>query len=148
MLNSNRRFSWETAQAIRAAHKRGVTQAELARQYGVTQTAVSAIICFKSYKQPLPTAAERREARLLRRNAREHGITVENLKALGIECHICGGTKTGRWGTLHTDHDHRTGKVRGKLCVGCNQGLGHFRESIRLLKKAISYLRKHGGKRC
>lgn len=41
------------------------------------------------------------------------------------------------------DHNHKTGKIRGVLCVTCNTGLGHFRESIETLKEAIAYLKQY-----
>lgn len=43
---------------------------------------------------------------------------------------------------LSIDHDHKTGKVRGLLCVKCNIVLGHVNDDIGLLKKLIEYLRK------
>jgi hypothetical protein len=56
------------------------------------------------------------------------------------ECAICG--KVAEWGKrgLHRDHDHKTGKTRGYLCHNCNVGLGHFKDSPKLLQKAIEYL--------
>lgn len=42
---------------------------------------------------------------------------------------------------IHTDHNHRTGNVRGFLCKTCNLGLGYFGDSMELLHQAITYLR-------
>jgi hypothetical protein len=63
-------------------------------------------------------------------------------------CAICRQTpeeldkRTGRMKakSLHTDHNHKTGKVRGFLCSTCNTGLGNFRDSIDNLRNAIQYL--------
>ena len=41
---------------------------------------------------------------------------------------------------LAIDHCHSTGKIRGLLCDRCNHGLGHFKDDINLLIKAIEYL--------
>ncbi len=38
------------------------------------------------------------------------------------------------------DHDHETSKMRGLLCIACNNGLGQFKDNIELLKRAIEYL--------
>lgn len=38
------------------------------------------------------------------------------------------------------DHDHATKRVRALLCRHCNTGLGHFRESPKLMLTAIQYL--------
>lgn len=43
---------------------------------------------------------------------------------------------------IQKDHCHKTDKKRGKLCFNCNVGLGSFRDSRSLLKKAIRYLKK------
>lgn len=53
------------------------------------------------------------------------------------ECIICGERQEAR---LAIDHDHATGKVRGALCMKCNLGLGHFRDSPELLRYAALYL--------
>lgn len=42
--------------------------------------------------------------------------------------------------TVHIDHCHTTGKIRGLLCNKCNSGLGFFKENQEYLKKAIEYL--------
>ena len=41
---------------------------------------------------------------------------------------------------LCIDHEHETGTIRGLLCCTCNLGLGHFFDSVELLKAAIEYL--------
>lgn len=45
--------------------------------------------------------------------------------------------------TFCIDHNHKTGKVRGLICMDCNIGLGHFKDSIIFLERAINYLKIH-----
>ena len=54
------------------------------------------------------------------------------------KCPICGDLLNDNY---HTDHDHKTGRVRGILCSYCNQGLGQFKDNVESLKNAIEYLR-------
>jgi hypothetical protein len=42
--------------------------------------------------------------------------------------------------SLHVDHDHRTGEIRGLLCMRCNNALGLFRENSDLLRRAARYV--------
>ena len=44
--------------------------------------------------------------------------------------------------TAHVDHCHKTKKVRGLLCKTCNLLLGHAKEDINKLFKAIDYLKE------
>lgn len=74
----------------------------------------------------------------------KYGITVEQrdelLESQGNCCAICKSIDPGPKG-WHTDHCHKTGRVRGILCNGCNVGLGHFKESVAVLNAAaIEYL--------
>jgi hypothetical protein len=56
-------------------------------------------------------------------------------------CEICGeDQKDGR--SLSKDHDHKTGKLRGKLCHLCNRGIGMFRDNPHRLRAAAMYLEK------
>ena len=55
------------------------------------------------------------------------------------ECEIC-STKTD----LVVDHNHNTGKVRGRICGLCNTMLGHAKDSVANLESAINYLKKNG----
>src|SRR5262245_32747027 len=45
----------------------------------------------------------------------------------GGGCAVCGRPpKPDK--SLHVDHDHETGHVRGLLCFSCNAALGHFQD--------------------
>jgi hypothetical protein len=80
----------------------------------------------------------------------KYGITLEQqkdiLKSQKGRCAICGTKEPrGRFNKWQTDHDHEhieNGKVRGLLCYPCNSGLGHFKDSVRILQEAIFYLEK------
>jgi hypothetical protein len=54
-------------------------------------------------------------------------------------CDICGIAPDR---TLHLDHCHVTGRVRGLLCGGCNMGIGSLRADVQVLKSAIKYIQK------
>ena len=43
------------------------------------------------------------------------------------------------------DHSHKTGKVRGILCVSCNTGIGLLQDSPEVLESAAEYLKKDNG---
>ena len=75
---------------------------------------------------------------------RHYGVGIEAYdyffnKQNGL-CAIC-GLPPGKKG-FHIDHDHKTGKIRGLLCVCCNLGLGGFRDNPNILQNAIKYLEK------
>lgn len=63
----------------------------------------------------------------------------------GGVCAICGKPEKtvihGRQISLAVDHCHDTGQVRGLLCRGCNNSIGHFGHDINILEKAIQYLK-------
>jgi hypothetical protein len=70
-----------------------------------------------------------------------HNITSEQYWEMflsqGGVCKICGRPSVK---TLHVDHDHRTGEIRGLLCSQCNSLLGFCDDSVVRLQKAIKYL--------
>ncbi len=57
-------------------------------------------------------------------------------------CMICSSPPKTK--SLHIDHDHKTGKVRGLLCHGCNTAIGLLKEDIEIMKKAIQYIQENG----
>ena len=75
---------------------------------------------------------------------KNYGITLEDYNRMFGEqngcCKICGKHQQDLKASLHVDHNHTTGKVRGLLCHHCNVGIGHFEDNIALLSNAIAYL--------
>lgn len=41
------------------------------------------------------------------------------------------------------DHNHKTNRIRGILCMPCNALLGHAKDTIEILENAIHYLKSH-----
>jgi len=72
----------------------------------------------------------------------KYNLTMDEVAAMRAKgCGICGSMGgTGRWGNLHIDHDHRTGRIRGALCHDCNLGIGRFKDDVTLLLRAVEYL--------
>lgn len=74
---------------------------------------------------------------------RRYGLTLEQydemLAAQGGVCAICRKPRPEER-TLHIDHDHQTGKIRGLLCFRCNNALGDFDEEYELFVRAADYL--------
>lgn len=75
-----------------------------------------------------------------------HRINLDSYKrmyeAQGGRCAICSAQKDPNG--LVIDHNHKTGKVRGLLCPGCNTGLGLFKDSPDVLELAMQYLEERG----
>jgi hypothetical protein len=90
------------------------------------------------YVQKRPRARERKLERV-------YGLTAEDmmcmLAAQKNRCAVCGTpfalTK------LNVDHCHRTGKVRGLLCGGCNRAAGQIGDDPERLRKLLAYVERH-----
>jgi ribosomal protein L34E len=83
---------------------------------------------------------------------RDFGITLEYyhelLESQNECCAICGKpevikTQRGNVRMLSVDHDHTTREVRGLLCMKCNSLIGHAKEEVSILERAIAYLKKY-----
>lgn len=76
----------------------------------------------------------------------KYGIDInvynEMLRKQKFCCKICETNVKDLSRALAVDHCHVTGVVRGLLCGPCNVALGSFKDNIKLLKKAITYLEK------
>lgn len=78
----------------------------------------------------------------------KYGLTMEQRQKLFDEqegkCAICScdihldGSRNATQAVI--DHCHSSGKIRGMLCNLCNQGLGHFKDNIEAIERAIKYL--------
>lgn len=95
----------------------------------------------KTWKERHP---EKRKEILRNSRIRAYGISPETyyemLEKQGNECAICKTKSTRR--AMNIDHDHKTGKVRGLLCDGCNLSLGHF-EREGFMEKVSKYLAQY-----
>ena len=81
------------------------------------------------------------KSRLLCQLSYRRSMNCSHQQGDGVVCAICKKPcRTGR--SLAKDHDHKTGKVRGRLCLHCNVGLGHFQDSPALLLRAVDYLHR------
>jgi len=109
-----------------------------------------------SSTQPKGWSTEERAAYMREWNFRKKfGITGEGYDRMLAEqnfvCAICQkperhiSKKTGKARALHVDHDHHDPnlKVRGLLCSDCNTGIGHFKDDVEILRRAIAYLESH-----
>lgn len=73
--------------------------------------------------------------------------TIQELKATFTGCcAICGVSEEKSSRKLAMDHSHLTGRFRGWLCWHCNQGLGRFKDSRKLLSVASKYLKEANDK--
>jgi hypothetical protein len=74
---------------------------------------------------------------------RKYGLTIEQYDAMLAEqgggCAICTRPPSESI-SLHVDHDHETGRIRGLLCFRCNNSLGDLEDSPQLLLAALNYV--------
>lgn len=76
---------------------------------------------------------------------RDHKITKQAYDGMYVAqrgcCVICGKHQSEFKNRLAVDHSHKTGKIRGLLCITCNAGLGMFQDNPQILANAIEYLK-------
>lgn len=83
--------------------------------------------------------AERHRVWLLKTR---YNITISEYEKIlsdqGGVCAICHEAPAGK--TLHVDHDHGSGRIRGLLCYRCNVGIGYMKDYSDRLKRAAEYV--------
>ena len=96
-----------------------------------------------------PAYREKVALRLRENNfKRKYGLTLaawhDMFAAQNGQCALCAEIlDASNIASIHVDHAHDTGKVRGLLCNFCNTGLGMFRDSPDLMQKAAEYILTH-----
>jgi hypothetical protein len=106
----------------------------------------------KSWQEANPervrASAQRNRSKKLKKMRELHlrrnfGLSIDEYERLleqqGGGCAICQSPPTPGI-SLHVDHDHGSGEIRGLLCFRCNNGIGLFRENPDLLQDAARYV--------
>jgi hypothetical protein len=130
---------------LAAKHQRYVANPEAAKARAKRwqQANPERVNAIQRARRATPEAKRRARAEHL---MRKYGLTLEQydamLKGQGGGCFICGRAPREDI-SLHVDHDHATGRIRGILCFCCNNALADFKEDPKLLAKAVSYLMEH-----
>lgn len=100
-------------------------------------------LCLKAYNAQ-PKERLRRAGHLFDRDLkRAYGITSEDWARMynsqGGQCAGC-KNRLGFDRNTHVDHCHKTGRIRGLLCHGCNVALGRVEDSPETLRRLADYL--------
>jgi hypothetical protein len=75
------------------------------------------------------------------RRKRNHGLTDDQLEKIlePAVCECCGSSKR-----VAIDHDHKTGKVRGLLCLYCNTALGKLDDDVPRMLSLCEWVLRSG----
>jgi hypothetical protein len=72
----------------------------------------------------------------------KYGIGADDVDELirqqGGLCAVCREREAKQ-----VDHDHRTGEIRGIVCLHCNAAMGAFHDDPDLIRRAIEYVKRH-----
>lgn len=84
---------------------------------------------------------ERQKLYLKNRRLSAFGLDSESFdKILESQNGLCAICKVPSLKTLHVDHNHSSGKVRGLLCFKCNVAVGLLKDNIENTKSLLEYL--------
>lgn len=77
---------------------------------------------------------------------RKYKIGIDDFQRMLVSqngvCAICRCKNNQIGKSLHIDHDHASGLIRGLLCHGCNTGIGNLKDSAATLRAAADYLER------
>ena len=82
----------------------------------------------REWKKANPEISKKQERKYkLKRHYKLTPLEWDKLfEAQGKVCALCKASDPGTKSGWHTDHDHKTGRVRGILCFICNRHIGIF----------------------
>lgn len=73
-----------------------------------------------------------------------YGITIDDYNAMFEEqqgcCAICQKHQSEFKKSLHVDHNHKTGQIRGLLCHNCNLAIGRLQDNPVIISRALEYV--------
>lgn len=100
----------------------------------------------REYKREWQRKPEQVEKRKIKHRERAYKLSETDYQTMlgeqGHLCKLCENPLIKGYNTIHIDHCHETGRVRGILCQPCNQGIGFLRHDEEILRKAIVYVKK------
>src|SRR3990167_3365938 len=139
LIPIRRKYNKEYTKRPEVVAKAKIKNMELREHRRAYKKTISGKIAEKKYrdnhKEEIRT---RSEIHRLRR----YGLTPEKVAELKVlQNNLCLICESSILVKFHIDHSHITGKVRGLLCTPCNMGLGLFKDSRKLLERAIEYLK-------
>lgn len=112
-------------------------------------------------EKPLSEFYVRKDSGRLRRDCKHCQIERQRYRKFGVcntrydemlvrqkgQCAVCHSLlNSSRYTKFAVDHNHRTGQVRGLLCMNCNTAIGLMKDSPLRLRAAACYLETSGSK--
>lgn len=97
-------------------------------------------------RQRAAYAAKTERDRLDRRLRTIYGISADDFDKMLADqdgvCAFCKGGPARKTKRLFVDHCHETGRVRGLLCLSCNQALGRLGDNVESIERVLVYLKR------